>query len=119
MTPLYDVFEAAFPGPSEGNPYLDVTLTATFSQGSREIRVTGFHDGGDRYAVRFMPDAQGPWRFTTASNVPALDGLAGSLVAGPAREGVHGPVRVRNRFHFAHADGTPYFPFGTTCYAWT
>lgn len=119
MTPLYDLFEAAFAGPSEGNPYLDVTFAATFSQGSREVRVTGFHDGGDRYAVRFMPDAQGEWRFRTASNAPALDGLTGSLVAGPAREGVHGPVRVTNRFHFAYADGTPYFPFGTTCYAWT
>ena len=28
-------------------------------------------------------------------------------------------MRVANQFHFAHADGTPYFPFGTTCYAWT
>jgi hypothetical protein len=28
-------------------------------------------------------------------------------------------VRVRNKFHFAHDDGTPFFPFGTTCYAWT
>ncbi len=28
-------------------------------------------------------------------------------------------MRVRNRYHFAHADGTPFFPFGTTCYAWT
>jgi hypothetical protein len=26
---------------------------------------------------------------------------------------------VRNTFHFAYADGTPYFPVGTTCYAWT
>ena len=32
--------------------------------------------------------------------------------------GAHGPVRVRNTHHFAYADGTPYFPFGTTCYAW-
>jgi hypothetical protein len=31
---------------------------------------------------------------------------------------MHGPVRVRNQFHFAHADGTPFLPFGTTCYAW-
>ena len=29
----------------------------------------------------------------------------------------HGPVRVYNTFHFAYADGTPYYPFGTTCYA--
>ena len=28
-------------------------------------------------------------------------------------------MRVRNTFHFAYADGTPYFPIGTTCYAWT
>ena len=26
---------------------------------------------------------------------------------------------MRNRHHFAYADGKPYFPFGTTCYAWT
>jgi hypothetical protein len=31
----------------------------------------------------------------------------------------HGPVEVRNRFHFAYADGTPHRPIGTTCYAWT
>ena len=36
-------------------------------------------------------------------------------VTGP-RAGNHGPVQVANRFHFAHADGTPYVPFGTTCY---
>jgi hypothetical protein len=28
-------------------------------------------------------------------------------------------VRVRHTFHFAYADGTPCFPVGTTCYAWT
>jgi hypothetical protein len=27
-------------------------------------------------------------------------------------------VLVSNQHHFAYADGTPYFPFGTTCYAW-
>ena len=31
----------------------------------------------------------------------------------------HGPVSVRNTYDFGYADGTPYFPFGTTCYAWT
>ena len=33
--------------------------------------------------------------------------------------GNHGPVSVRNTYDFGYADGTPYFPFGTTCYAWT
>ena len=26
---------------------------------------------------------------------------------------------MRNTYDFGYADGTPYFPFGTTCYAWT
>src|SRR5439155_21306891 len=37
---------------------------------------------------------------------------------GPGRNN-HGPVRVANTFHFAYADGAPYRPIGTTCYAWT
>ena len=32
---------------------------------------------------------------------------------------MHGPVRVANRVHFDHADGTACHPFGTTCYART
>jgi hypothetical protein len=34
-----------------------------------------------------------------------------------AEEGNHGPVRVVGEA-FAYADGTPYIPVGTTCYAW-
>lgn len=119
MTHLYDIFEARFKGPASGNPHLDVTFHAHFSQGNRQVRVTGFHDGGEDYVIRFMPDNVGGWTFTTTSSVAALDGKSGSLTATAAREGVHGAVRVRNKFHFAYDDGTPYYPFGTTCYAWT
>ena len=116
--PCWDTFEAAFEGPRTGNPFAEVELYAVFSQGNREIRITGFYDGEGAYRVRFMPDAQGAWRYRTLSNVAALNGLLGGFTCVPARGG-HGPVRVHNRHHFAHADGTPYFPFGTTCYAWT
>ncbi|MCU0905988.1 MAG: DUF4038 domain-containing protein [Rhodobacteraceae bacterium] len=119
MTHLYDIHEVRLTGPATGNPYREVELYATFALGNREVRVTGFHDGGTDYVVRFMPDRPGDWRWTTQANVPALDGQSGAFTALPARPGVHGPVRVRDRFHFAHDDGTPYLPFGTTCYAWT
>ncbi len=119
MTHLYDIFEARFKGPAGGNPYLDVTFHAHFSQGNRKVRVTGFHDGGEDYVIRFMPDTVGDWTFTTLSSVAELDGKSGSLTVTPARDGIHGSVRVRNRFHFVYDDGTPYYPFGTTCYAWT
>ena len=42
----------------------------------------------------------------------------GRFRCGPPQPGAHGPVSVHNIHHFAYADGTPYFPFGTTCYAW-
>ena len=54
----WDVFEAALPGPADGNPFVDVQLSARFTQGARSIDVTGFYDGGGKYLVRFMPPEQ-------------------------------------------------------------
>lgn len=119
MTNLYDVFEVRLKARFTGNPYLDVKLHAHFRQGNRTVRVTGFHDGAEDYVLRFMPDSTGEWSYATSSNVAELNEKTGNLQVAAARDGIHGPVRVRNRFHFAYADGTPYYPFGTTCYAWT
>ena len=118
-TPVWDVFECTLTGPADGNPFLDVSLEATFRQHGRAIRVQGFYDGDGTYKLRFMPDNPGEWTFETRSNAAALNGQSGSLTATAPRPGTHGPVRVANRFHFAHADGTPFVSFGTTCYAWT
>lgn len=114
----WDVFEASFEGPADGNPYLDVAFGAVFRLANRTVEVPGFHDGGATYRVRFMPDVEGEWTYETRSSTPALNCQSGSFTCGPARDGVHGPVRVASRHHFQYTDGTPYFPFGTTCYAW-
>ncbi|WP_417257895.1 DUF5060 domain-containing protein [Celeribacter sp.] len=119
QTPVWDIFEFTATGPSDGNPFLDVTFDGVFSLGNRTVKVPGFYDGDGTYKLRFCPDTEGDWELTTTSNASALDGLTDSFVATAPRDGVHGPVRVRNTFHFAYADGTPYKPFGTTCYAWT
>lgn len=115
----WDVFETSLAGPSTGNPFVEVRLEAVFSQNSRTVLVPGFYDGEGTYRIRFMPDSEGEWQFRTRSSSAELDGRTGSFTAGPPGPGNHGPVSVSNRFHFAHADGTPYLPFGTTCYAWT
>ncbi|WP_127754468.1 DUF5060 domain-containing protein [Devosia sp. 1566] len=115
----WDVFEVALNGPSEGNPFLEVALEAMFQQHGRVVRVPGFYDGEGVYRIRFMPDNIGDWTYLTRSSAPDLDGKTGSLRVSEPHPGCHGPVRVANRFHFAHADGTPFLPFGTTCYAWT
>lgn len=115
----WDFVELTLNGPAEGNPYLDVSLEATFALGDRTMTVPGFYDGEGRYVIRFMPDVEGEWHYRTQSSVTALDGHSGTVTATPPQDGVHGPVRVANQFHFAYADGTRYLPFGTTCYAWT
>jgi hypothetical protein len=115
----WGLFELALRGPADGNPFVDVTLSATFTKDGRNQRVGGFYDGDGIYRVRFMPQEPGTWTYSTASNCPALDAKTGTFTVGKPSSGNHGPVRVRNTFHFAYADGTPYFPIGTTCYAWT
>ena len=81
MTAKYDIFEASFTGPSSGNPYVEVSFDAVFSQHSREVRVPGFYDGDGTYRVRFMPDTEGEWTFRTRSKTAALDGRTGSFTA--------------------------------------
>lgn len=114
----WDVFELVLNGPKEGNPFIDTWLKATFRKGARQIAIDGFYDGDGVYKIRFMPDSLGTWSYATSSNSASLQGKTGSFEATAPRAGSHGPVRVRDVFHFGYEDGTPYFPFGTTCYAW-
>jgi len=110
--------EVVLNGPAEGNPFVDVALSATFEQNGRQQQVAGFYDGEGVYRVRFMPDVAGTWTYATHSNRESLDGKSGKIDVTPPSKANHGPVRVRNTFHFAYADGTPYRQLGTTCYAW-
>lgn len=118
----WGVFEVELAGPRGGNPFTEVELSAEFEfegDPARSVRVRGFYDGDGVYRIRFMPDAEGPWRFRTESNARSLAGIGGRFVCTAPSAGNRGPVRVKNTFHFAYADGTPYHPVGTTCYAWT
>ena len=115
----WDAFELALDGPSHGNPFVDVELTAAFHGPDGEVRAGGFYDGDGRYLVRVMPETEGDWTFETTSTARSLDGVTGAFTVVPAAVGNGGPVRVADRFHFSYADGTRYLPLGTTAYAWT
>lgn len=115
----WGVAEIVLDGPSTGNPFTDVELEARFRSGNDAVRVGGFYDGEGLYRIRFMPPRPGLWEFTVRSNADELDGATGTVEATGPEEGNRGPVRVRDTFHFAYADGTPYLPLGTTAYAWT
>ena len=116
-TEMWDVFEAQFEGPKDGNPFKDVELKAIFSMNGTEQEITGFYDGDGSYKIRFMPDKLGEWSYSTKSNVAVLNGKTGTFKCIPPSENNHGPVAVYNTYHFRYADGTPYKQIGTTCYA--
>jgi len=115
----WGLLEIELSGPSDGNPFLEVDVSAAFTHGTSSLTVRGFYDGDGVYRVRFMPDRPGEWQYVTHSNRPGLSGRKGAVIVVPPGPGNHGPVRVRNTHHFAYADGTPFRPLGTTAYTWT
>ena len=114
----WDIYEIKLNGPTTGNPFLDIQFSATFTNDTKTIEVPGFYDGTGIYRARFMPDQTGPWHYTTHANTPSLDKQTGALTVTPPTQNNHGPVHVANTYHFAYADGTPYYPVGTTTYNW-
>jgi len=114
----WDFFELTLNGPQNGNPFTDVSINAIFTQDNRTIKVTGFYDGNGLYKIRFMPDEEGEWSYITASNSKKLDAVQGSFRCKSPSPGNNGPVQVTDKYHFSYANGTPYFQYGTTCYAW-
>ena len=105
-------------GPSEGNPFVEISFGARFTFGHRTVEVPGFYDGNGVYRARFSPDTAGQWTYETNSSDKSLAGLTGAFDCIAPKSGNRGPVGPANRFHFQYADGTPYFPFGTTCYSY-
>lgn len=114
----WGVFEARFAAAGGEHPFAAGRLAATFEHATGTTRVEGFYDGDSEWVVRFSPDTEGEWTFTTTSPIAELDGLGGAFTCTPAAPGNHGPTAVVGRFHFGHADGTPYRPVGTTVYNW-
>ena len=100
------------------NPFKEVQLQGRFTSNGQSFAIPGFFDGKNTWRIRFMPQQQGSWKFTTISNDPALNNQSGSFIVLPPSANNHGPVRVAKTYHFSYADHTPYFLLGTTLYNW-
>jgi hypothetical protein len=114
----WDYYELSLPGPSAGNPFVGVEFSAVFKNGDRTYEPEGFYDGNGIFKIRFVPDVEGTWTYRTKSNYDTLNGKSGQFECTAPAPGNHGPVRVRNQYHFGYEDGTPFFLFGTTIYEW-
>lgn len=109
--------ELSIPAKVKGNPF-EVEFSATFKGPHTTLTVRGFYDGNDTFKLRFMPIKQGVWSYVTQSSVSSLNGLKGKIECVASGKGNHGPVRVDGLYDFKYADGTRYYPVGTTAYNW-
>jgi len=111
-------FELVLNHPNPEDNFQRVNLSAKFSNKDTSLVVQGFYDGKNQYKIRFMPSETGNWNYTTSSNIPALNKKKGSFECVEASGTNHGMVKVSGTYNFKYADGKPYYPFGTTAYAW-
>jgi hypothetical protein len=100
------------------NPFQQCTLKVSYTSPSGETtEAYGFWDGGNIWRIRFSPDRPGRWTYRTSCSDLAnqrLNDQAGEfLCTSPTGQGSfaeHGPVELtRDRLHFQHADGSPFF----------
>lgn len=114
----WDIFEVECPGRNEGNPFVDYSITGTFTSRNESVTVDGFYDGDGIYRVRFMPSFEGTYTYKVSGSF-SEEVFEGEFLVTPAAEGNHGPMRVVDNYHFCYEDGTPYYSIGTTAYVWT
>ena len=114
----WGTFELSLPGKTAGNPFKDYTIRGRFTGPREDVTAAGFYDGDGVYKIRFMPSYTGEYRYTVSGTFSDVQ-AGGVFTVTEASGSNHGPVRVAGKYHFAYADGTPFYPLGTTCYAWT
>lgn len=120
-TPTYGRCEIVFDLPAAAiqthpNPYETVDLWAEFrSPGFSTFKVHGYWDGGSKFAFRFAPNEAGNWTFRVSSNVPAMDGKAGTFSAVASDDS--GFIQAVNLHHWRYSERfKPHLWMGDTCY---
>lgn len=113
----WGMYETTLKAHTSGNPF-KTELTATFTCKGKKYEIPGFYDGNDTFVIRFMPTELGKWTYTTHSSLKALNGKKGEILCVAPSKDNHGPVVTDGEFAFKYADGTRYYPIGTTSYDW-
>jgi hypothetical protein len=122
----YAVVEIPFRGPPQSpqnSPARDIELQVTFRHATAgDLKVFGFHDGGENFKVRFCPTQPGRWELAAVeSNHPLLQGQhAGDFVTATAGKH-HGfwEVDQASPGHrwYRRSDGSHQYIFGNTEYS--
>lgn len=114
----YEYFEQSFQAAFTGNPFdMDLAVIVKCPDESTK-KIYGFYDGENIFTFRFMPEQIGEYSYKTICKINKLNNKTGSFTCIKNDESNHGKVKVCDKYWFSYEDGTPYFPTGTTCYAW-
>lgn len=107
------------------DPFNQVELDVAYRLPSGlQHRVPAFWAGGSEWRVRYAPPATGTYKFRTVCSDTSntdLHGRTGSLEVEPYTGGNllysnGAPQIAPDKRHFQHADGTPFFWLGDTCW---
>lgn len=108
--PRFEIFERVFMADAKGaNPFVDVDLSAVFTNGEREFSVDGFYDGDQTYRIRFAPPEEGKWRYWTRSNLKELAHISGEFTCTKAISRGALTIDARYPHWFARELGGPEF----------
>lgn len=113
----WEMHEFSVRGRVQGsNPFRDASLRGEFvAPSGKTIVVEGFYDGHQTWRLRFAPGEEGEWSYRLRGEgveIREQGKLHCTKAIGHGFLGVH----PANPYAFAHADGTPFFPMGDTCY---
>lgn len=116
----YETFELHFEGPRPMGSEALVDLKAIFTIDGESKEVSGFYAGDGQYKIRFYPAKAGSYNWKVTGVVQS----EGQEICESAQKRSdsgqvspnHGMVQAKD-IHFQYADGTWYYPFGTTIYA--
>lgn len=106
-TPTYSPCDITFDIPATAGA--DFDLHAEFrSPSANTALANAFHEGGNRWTIRFTPTEPGKHTFRVTSSIAALDGKTGELTATESDK--KGWLRAANVHHWALVEGTKLTP---------
>lgn len=109
--------ELSFISTNSASNRFDVTLQATFQQGSESYTLWGFYAGGDTWKVRYNLPSPGAWTYSTHSSDSQLDDKKGTLHIGTAGPSNRGQLIQNGRALTWENTRDPFFIMGQTAYS--
>ncbi|MBD3376443.1 DUF4038 domain-containing protein [candidate division KSB1 bacterium] len=110
----YQVYELSLTSGQYRNPYVDVSLVATFTgPDMQSYQIEGFWNGGTEFKVRFAPTQTGTWTYNLVSNDTLMNGRQGAFECVAS---AHPGFLHTQNFAMRYANGDPFFRMGDTCW---